>query len=148
MNNDVALDASRACIEMAAHRDDRTFAIAAQIEQTSSDGRAKKRGFVDWYLDRSGLRVFHADPGTLDSGTAARCASGGASLFRTVLLRRYAAASVCYDPAYWEDVEWGIRARREGYHVMFAPASRVPSSASRKHVALFQRSRAVRDGGA
>ena len=123
VNSDVVLDAM-AVSELARHRDDATFAIAAQIEQTSSSGRREETGFVDWYVDRGGLRVFHAEPGSSMEPRAHLCASGGASLFRTALLRRYADASVCYDPAYWEDVEWGVRAWREGYRVMFAPAAR------------------------
>ena len=47
------------------------------------------------------------------------------ALFRTALLRRYLPASRCYHPFYWEDVEWGVRAWRDGLRVLFAPRSRV-----------------------
>jgi hypothetical protein len=41
----------------------------------------------------------------------------------------------CYDPFYWEDVEWGVRAWREGLLVIFCPRSR----AAHKHRATTAR---------
>ncbi|MEO7810982.1 MAG: glycosyltransferase [Usitatibacter sp.] len=123
LNNDMTLEAT-ALRKLAAQRGADVFAIAAQILQQSADGRREETGFVDWYLDRDGVQVFHAPPG---DGTKPRehlCASGGAALFRTVLLRRYASESGCYDPFYWEDVEWGVRARRDGFRVLFCSAAR------------------------
>jgi GT2 family glycosyltransferase len=49
-------------------------------------------------------------------------AGGGASLFQTRLLRRLLDAAA-YHPFYWEDVEWGWRARKLGYRSLFCPAS-------------------------
>jgi GT2 family glycosyltransferase len=49
-------------------------------------------------------------------------AGGGAALFQTRLLRSFLDAPV-YEPFYWEDVEWGWRARKSGYRVVFFPAS-------------------------
>jgi GT2 family glycosyltransferase len=49
-------------------------------------------------------------------------AGGGASLFQTQLLRRFARVSA-YHPFYWEDVEWGWRARKLGYGSVFCPRS-------------------------
>ena len=63
------------------------------------------------------------------------CASGGASLFRTALLARYLPASRAYDPFYWEDVEWSVRAWRDGFEVLFCPDSR----ASHRHRATTSR---------
>ncbi|MEO8739660.1 MAG: glycosyltransferase [Casimicrobiaceae bacterium] len=121
LNNDMTLEPF-ALRELAACRADDVFAIAAQILQQSSDGRREETGFVDWYVDSSGIRVFHATP---EGGTRpGLCASGGAGLFRTALLRRYARASRVYDPFYWEDVEWGVRAQRDGYRVVFCPGAR------------------------
>ena len=50
-------------------------------------------------------------------------AGGGASLFQRRVLVRLAAASGPYDPFYWEDVEWGWRARKMGYRVLFCAES-------------------------
>lgn len=49
-------------------------------------------------------------------------AGGGASLFQKRLLQKVLEASV-YAPFYWEDVEWGWRARKLGYDCVFCPAS-------------------------
>jgi hypothetical protein len=49
-------------------------------------------------------------------------AGGGASLFRTSLLKRLLDDSV-YGPFYWEDVEWGWRARKLGYDALYCPGS-------------------------
>ncbi len=50
-------------------------------------------------------------------------------------LRRYLPASRCYHPFYWEDVEWGVRAWRDGLRVLFEPRSR----ASHRHRASTAR---------
>jgi GT2 family glycosyltransferase len=120
MNNDMTLE-DDALSALARHRADDVFAIGAQIFQRSSDGRREETGFVDWYDDGSGIRVFHADPGDEASVREHLCASGGASLFRTVPLARYVRDSRCYDPFYWEDVEWGVRAHRDGMRVLYCP---------------------------
>ncbi len=123
MNNDMTLAADALATLLPARAAD-VFAVASQIEQRSADGRREETGFTDWYVDRSGLRVFHAPP-RADEGVAPHlCASGGAALFRTAALRRYLPASRCYHPFYWEDVEWGVRAWRDGLRVLFAPRSR------------------------
>jgi GT2 family glycosyltransferase/glycosyltransferase involved in cell wall biosynthesis len=132
LNNDMTL-APEALRELAAHRGDDVFAIAAQIMQLGPDGRREETGFTDWYVDPTGIRVFHAPPE--GSARPTLCASGGAGLFRTALLRRYARASRCYDPFYWEDVEWGVRAQRDGYRVVFCPSAR----ASHRHRATTAR---------
>ncbi len=48
---------------------------------------------------------------------------GGASLFQRRALARLAAASDAYNPFYWEDAEWGWRARKMGYRVLFCAES-------------------------
>jgi GT2 family glycosyltransferase/glycosyltransferase involved in cell wall biosynthesis len=123
LNNDMTLERS-ALRDLAALRADDVFAIGAQIAQQSADGRREETGFVDWYSDAGGVRVFHAPPGTSSAPRDSLCASGGAGLFRTAPLRRYVRDSVVYDPFYWEDVEWGVRAWQDGYRVVFCPAAR------------------------
>jgi glycosyltransferase involved in cell wall biosynthesis len=69
------------------------------------------------------VQVYHAEPGDEERIRRHLCASGGASLFRTTPLRAYARDSRCYDPFYWEDVEWGVRAQQDGLIVLFCPRS-------------------------
>jgi GT2 family glycosyltransferase/glycosyltransferase involved in cell wall biosynthesis len=122
MNNDMTLDRS-ALREVCALRSADVFAIACQIHQQSASGRREETGFTDWYVNAAGVQVFHADPGAKDNVRSHLCASGGAGLFRTAPLREYARDSRCYDPFYWEDVEWGYRAQQDGLSVLFCPGS-------------------------
>jgi GT2 family glycosyltransferase len=122
MNNDMTLDRF-ALRELCALRSAAVFAIACQIHQQSASGRREETGFTDWYLNAAGVQVFHADPGGENDVRTHLCASGGAALFRTHPLLGYARDSRCYDPFYWEDVEWGIRAQQDGLSVLFCPSS-------------------------
>ena len=99
--------------------------MTSQIFQRSADGRREETGFTDWYIDRDGIHVFHAPIGDNDRIRSHLAGSGGATLFRTSPLSRYVAQSRCYDPFYWEDIEWGARARRDGYSILLCPASHV-----------------------
>ena len=87
MNNDMTLDADTLTALLPARGDD-VFAVASQIYQQSADGRREETGFTDWYIDHSGLQLWHA-PVRDDAVTPHLCASGGAALFRTAVLRRY-----------------------------------------------------------
>lgn len=134
MNNDVTLDA-RAIAELLPLRAADVFAIASQILQRGETGRREETGFTDWLIDGRGLSLFHARPRDPRAAVPHLCASGGASLFRTVLLRRYLPSSHAYEPFYWEDAEWGLRAWRDGQRVLFCPAS----LASHRHRATTRR---------
>jgi GT2 family glycosyltransferase/glycosyltransferase involved in cell wall biosynthesis len=99
------------------------FALASQVFQCGPDGRREETGFVDWFVDASGIRAFHAEPRAAPAPYPSLCASGGAALFRTEPLRRYVGDARCYDPFYWEDADWGVRAWRDGMRVLFCPTS-------------------------
>ena len=122
LNNDMRLAPDALALLLLLRAPD-VFGIGAQVFQRSADGRREETGFVDWYTDRSGIHLYHADvpPGAPPSPHL--CCSGGASLFRTSPLRRYVAASRCYDPFYWEDAQWGVRAWRDGLRSLFCPAA-------------------------
>jgi GT2 family glycosyltransferase/glycosyltransferase involved in cell wall biosynthesis len=122
MNNDMTLDAA-ALASLLPHRAPDVFALGAQILQQDATGRREETGFTDWYADESGVHLFHAPPPDVEGAVPHLCASGGAALFRTALLRRYLADSRAYDPFYWEDAEWSVRAWRDGYRVLFCPRS-------------------------
>jgi GT2 family glycosyltransferase len=132
LNNDMTLQPG-ALSALLPLRGPRVFAIGTQILQADASGRREETGFTDWYVDGGGLRLYHAPP----SASVARhvCASAGAALFRTSLLARYLPASRAYDPFYWEDVEWSLRAWREGFEVLFCPGS----LASHRHRATTSR---------
>lgn len=123
MNNDMTL-AEDAIAHLACRRAPGVFSLSSQIFQRSADGRREETGFTDWYADAAGVHVFHAP--IPESGADAiphLAGSGGATLFRTAPLRRYVLASRCYDPFYWEDIEWGVRAWRDGHRALFCAGS-------------------------
>ena len=123
LNNDMVVDAQALTTVLALRAPD-VFAIGSQIEQRSADGRREETGFVDWFTDRDGIRLFHANVPADGAPREHLAASGGAALFRREPLRRYLRASRAYDPFYWEDAEWGVQAWRDGWRVLFCPASR------------------------
>jgi glycosyltransferase involved in cell wall biosynthesis len=122
MNNDVTLDAA-ALRELVAHRAADRFALSAQIFQRSADGRREETGFTDWYTDAAGVHPYHAPAPARDGAHPHLAGSGGATLFRTAPLVRYVRDTRCYDPFYWEDIEWSLRAREDGYSVLYCPAA-------------------------
>jgi GT2 family glycosyltransferase len=123
LNNDMTVEADTLS-SLLGLRDEGTFAIGSQIFQQDATGRREETGFTDWYVDRAGLHLYHAPVPAASARPEHLCASGGAALFRTALLRRYLGDSRAYDPFYWEDVEWSVRAWRDGFSVVFCPASR------------------------
>ena len=120
MNNDMTLDA-RALAELVPLRAPDVFALASQIFQQDAAGRREETGFTDWYADRAGVHLYHAPVPPVPAPHL--CASGGAALFRTAALARYVRESRCYDPFYWEDAEWSVRAGQDGMRVVFVPSS-------------------------
>ena len=134
MNNDVTLE-PETLTRLARERAAGVFSISAQILQQSRDGRREETGFTDWYVDTDGIHVFHA-PVPVDEAVCPHLAgSGGATLFRTAPLMRYVREAACYDPFYWEDIEWGRRAWGDGYRVLFCP----PARAHHRHRATTAR---------
>jgi GT2 family glycosyltransferase len=122
MNNDMTLD-DAALRELASHREAKRFSLSAQIFQRSVDGRREETGFTDWYADAAGVHAYHASVPSDNSPHPHLAGSGGATLFRSAPLMRYVAESRCYDPFYWEDIEWGLRAWHDGFEVLFCPAA-------------------------
>jgi len=120
LNNDVALD-SLALRALAPHRASETFAIASQIFLKDT---TRYREETNWstLLVESGLATIHDWIPRSDAPVPTFYAGGGASLFQTRLLRSLLDVSA-YDPFYWEDVEWGWRARKLGYQSWFCPGS-------------------------
>jgi MoaA/NifB/PqqE/SkfB family radical SAM enzyme/GT2 family glycosyltransferase len=120
LNSDVALDPSALRV-LAPLRSGETFSVASQVMLKDT---ARFRDETNWatLLVESGLATIHDWIPKSDGPTPTFYSGGGASLFRTCLLRKLLDASA-YDPFYWEDVEWGWRARKLGYDSWFCPGS-------------------------
>jgi len=124
LNSDMRLERA-ALREILAQRRPWTFALASQIFFTDPARRREETGWSDFHPNPDAPQVYEREPradarllrGTLYAG-------GGASLFRSDVLRRYVRDSIDYSPFYWEDADWGVRAWVEGWEVLFCPASR------------------------
>lgn len=134
LNSDMVL-APEALATLLPWRDDRTFAIASQIFFSDPDRRREETGWTDFRISAGMTEHFDRTP----EGKSVRghlYAGGGASLFRTDLLRRYASATGMYAPFYFEDADWGVQAGRAGWAVKFCPAS-VVTHAHRATIGRF-----------
>jgi MoaA/NifB/PqqE/SkfB family radical SAM enzyme/GT2 family glycosyltransferase len=120
LNSDVALDRS-ALRALAPMRSGETFSVASQIVLKDT---TRFRDETNWSSLKveSGLATIHDWIPRSLGPVPTFYAGGGASLFRTCLLSQLLDPSA-YHPFYWEDVEWGWRARKLGYASWFCPAS-------------------------
>jgi O-antigen biosynthesis protein len=121
-NSDMAVEPD-AIATMLPWRSPNVFAIASQI---FFDDPAKRREETGWGDLRVKNGRFYLFDRTLEPHTGVRSglyAGGGSSLFDAKLLRLFAADSHGYAPFYWEDVEWGLRAWRNGLQTLFHPRS-------------------------
>ena len=120
LNSDAVLEPS-ALEALSRHRDARCFAIASQIVLKDTTRFRDETNWTTLFVE-NGLATIHDLIPRSDMSVEGFYAGGGAALFQTRLLRSFLDASV-YEPFYWEDVEWGWRARKSGYRVVFCPAS-------------------------
>ena len=120
LNSDAALE-PRALAALAPHRAAETFSVASQILLRD---RTRFRDETNWttLFVEAGLATIHDWIPRSGDPVPTFYAGGGASLFQKRLLERVLDASV-YAPFYWEDVEWGWRARKLGYECVFCPGS-------------------------
>ena len=125
LNSDMTLDA-KALAEVARWRAPRVFAVSSQVFFADHERRREETGWTNFTSGKDGcIELFDAEPEDNSTVRGHLYAGGGNSLFRRKLLRKYLAHSQPYNPAYWEDVEWGVRAWRSGYEVLFCPTSHV-----------------------
>ncbi len=120
LNNDVVLDPG--ALEALAHcRDDSVFAVASQVVLKDE---TRFREETNWtaLLVEDGLATIHDLIPQSDETVEGFYAGGGASLFQRRVLRAVL-DETAYKPFYWEDVEWGWRARKLGYRVLFCAKS-------------------------
>jgi GT2 family glycosyltransferase len=120
LNSDVVLDPN--ALEAAARcRDGGIFAVASQIVFKDSTRYRDETNWTELFIE-DGLVTIHDCIPQSGEVVDSFYAGGAASLFQTRLLRPLADMQA-YDPFYWEDVEWGWRARKLGYRNVFCPAS-------------------------
>jgi GT2 family glycosyltransferase len=120
LNNDVTLDAN-ALAALAPHRHPSVFSIASQIFLKDSTRYRDETNWTALFLE-DGLATIHDRIPQSERVADNFYSGGGASLFQTRVLRSVLDAAA-YDPFYWEDVEWGWRARKLGYRSLFCPKS-------------------------
>jgi O-antigen biosynthesis protein len=123
LNSDMRL-APDALREVLAQRRPWVFAIASQIFFADPSKRREETGWSDFHANPQTPEVYERDPGPdarLVRGSL--YAGGGSALFRSDVLRGFVRGSVDYQPFYWEDADWGVRAWVEGWEVLFCPTS-------------------------
>jgi GT2 family glycosyltransferase len=120
LNSDAVLEPD-ALEALSRHRDTTCFAVASQIILKDTTRFRDETNWTTLFLE-DGLATIHDLIPRSDMPAEGFYAGGGAALFQTRLLRSFLDAPV-YDPFYWEDVEWGWRARKSGYRVLFCPVS-------------------------
>ena len=124
MNNDVTLDRG-ALRELASHRAARP--VLVERADLPAKRRRPARGNGIHRLVRRPIgcaRLSRADVPS-DGRRASRISPAAAAprCSARAPLTRYVRESRCYDPFYWEDIEWGVRAWRDGFDVLFCPAA-------------------------
>jgi len=109
--------------ELSACRAQGTFSIASQIFLKDTTRFRDETNWTTLLVER-GLATVHDWLPRSESPVPGFYSGGGASLFQARLLARLLDGGA-YAPFYWEDVEWGWRARKLGYENVFCASSRV-----------------------
>ncbi|MBZ5591762.1 MAG: glycosyltransferase [Acidobacteriia bacterium] len=122
LNSDMFL-AADALVELMPWRAAHVFAIASQIFFADASRRREETGWTGFRVEGGLVEIFDVPPEDATTVRGHLYAGGGASLFRRELLLRFLPRSHPYNPVYWEDVEWGVRAWQAGYEVLFCPTS-------------------------
>jgi GT2 family glycosyltransferase len=120
LNSDATLQ-PHALVEAGRWRATLTFSVASQIFLKDATRFREETNRTRLFVE-DGLATAHDLIPNSGEALEHFYAGGGASLFQARLLRRILRSSV-YDPFYWEDVEWGWRARKLGYRSIFCAAS-------------------------
>ena len=121
LNNDVTLDQGAIAALLPSRAPD-VFAIGSQIFLKDPTRYREETNWTAMLIENGLASVHDRIPPRAE---VAECfyAGGGASLFQRRALEAMAATAPVYAPFYWEDVEWGWRARKRGYRVLFSPGS-------------------------
>jgi GT2 family glycosyltransferase len=140
LNDDMVLDPA-ALHEALKWRAQHVFAIASQIHFKDPGRRREETGWTQFRWSGEGaFEIFDAEPETPPVVRGSLYAGGGSSLFRRCLLQRFMGSGDAFHPFYWEDVEWGTLAWKQGFEVLFCPASQVWHSHRATYNQLFPES--------
>ena len=122
LNNDMWL-ADDALSNVLRHRAPGVFSLASRIRMTNEQSAKETNRTGLEFVD--GLANLVELDGATSGPTEHFYSGGGSSLFQTAWLRHFTSQTACYDPFYWEDAEWGVRARSAGMLNIFVPDSAV-----------------------
>jgi GT2 family glycosyltransferase len=138
LNTDMVVDPAT-LREVATWRSPSVFAIASQIYFQDSTRRREETGLTKIHDAGGLLEIWDVVPDD-DYGVRSHAyAGGGSSLFQRDLLASFINKTRAYAPFYWEDVEWGVLARRNGYEVLFCPQSKVRHAHRSTNLKFFSR---------
>ncbi len=124
LNSDVVVE-RRTLAELLPWRAPHVFSIASQILPQDPSRRREETGWTALRCPHGVAEILDTLPEDEISVRGGVYAGGGSSLFQSRLLRRMVARGDAYAPFYWEDVEWGVLAWKQGYETLFCPSSRV-----------------------
>ena len=124
LNSDMRV-AADAIEQLLPYRLPHVFAATSQIFFADAARRREETGWSDVAVRAGSIEMFERDPETSMLARGNLYPGGGSSLCRTRELRRYVRSSECYQPFYFEDAEWGLRAWQDGWEVLFVPRSHV-----------------------
>ena len=122
LNNDMWL-AEDALSSILRHRRPAVFSLASRISMTNQDAARETNRTGIEFVD--GLANLLELDGVSTGPVEHLYSGGGSSLFQTEWLRQFVNRTTCYDPFYWEDAEWGVRAKSAGLLNIFVPESSV-----------------------
>ena len=141
-NSDTAVEPD-AIATLLPWRSSNVFAIASQIFFDDPAKRREETGWGDLRVENGQFCLFDRMPEPHSEVRSGLYAGGGSSLFDAKLLRLFVADSHAYAPFYWEDVEWGLRAWRNGLQTLFHPGS-IARHRHRATVSKFYTPKAIR----
>ncbi|MFH0725316.1 MAG: glycosyltransferase [Pseudomonadota bacterium] len=121
LNNDMMVD-SLAFKQILKCRSERLFAAASQIF-FPEDRRREETGWTMLTFENGMPGVRHLLPEDDHALRGTAYAGAGSSLFHSGLLKEIIDDKAPFDPFYWEDVDWSVKALRKGYDVLFCPDS-------------------------
>jgi GT2 family glycosyltransferase/MoaA/NifB/PqqE/SkfB family radical SAM enzyme len=122
LNSDVRVGPD-ALVAAGQHRAPHVFSIASQILLKDSTRFREETNLTTLFLE-NGLATIHDLIPQSGDTVEHFYSGGGASMFQRRLLRQVLDLEA-YEPFYWEDVEWGWRARKWGFQALFCPDSLV-----------------------
>jgi len=120
LNSDVRV-APDALLAAGAHRDAGVFSIASQIMLKDSTRFREETNLTRLFLENGLATIHDLIPESADT-VEHFYSGGGASMFQRRVLREVLDVEA-YEPFYWEDVEWGWRARKRGFRALFCAGS-------------------------